>query len=229
LDWRSLPRLHPVSNRKALHAWKPEMHHLTKRILMAFELAAKPSPYSPRQGVESLTPDTSAPADDSVESNTRRLTGEAVVARTQADKRRLSFHATLATSPDSFVAGNSPANSRKGCRLDWKPYHPSIFLDYGLSLACRAKPLVVEPLQRHTIFATPSAWRWSTQRCPNRSAEAATAPPDIQQTHQDGAFQSDDLLSEVEFELIWLGKKVCTAWCVLNFNLTSSTNMRHLH
>jgi hypothetical protein len=50
-----------------------------------------------------------------------------------------------------------------------------------------------------------------------------TAPPDIQQTHQDGAFQSDDLLSEVEFELIWLGKKVCTAWCVLSFNLTSST------
>jgi hypothetical protein len=46
-------------------------------------------------------------------------------------------------------------------------------------------------------------------------AEAANAPPDIQQTHQDGAFQSDDLLSEVEFELIWLGKKVCTAWCVL--------------
>jgi hypothetical protein len=28
-------RLHPCSNRKALHAWKPEMHHLTKRILMA--------------------------------------------------------------------------------------------------------------------------------------------------------------------------------------------------
>jgi hypothetical protein len=152
------------------------------------------------------------------------------VARTQADKRRLSFLTILATSPDSFVAGNSPANSRKGCRLDWKPYHPSTFLDYGLSLACRAKPLVVEPLQQGTLYLPrPLLGDGQPKGVQTASAEAATAPPDIQQTHQDGAFQSDDLLSEVEFELIWLGKKVCTAWCVLNFNLTSSTNMRHLH
>jgi hypothetical protein len=58
------------------------------------------------------------------------------------------------------------------------------------------------------------------------------APPDMQQTPtpQDRVFQSNDILNEVEMELIWLGEEsmYCLV-CVLNFNLTLSSNMCRLH
>jgi hypothetical protein len=56
------------------------------------------------------------------------------------------------------------------------------------------------------------------EQCPGHSRQPANAPQDMQQTPQDEVFQSDYVLSEVDSELIWLEKKVCTACRVLNFN-----------
>jgi hypothetical protein len=109
----------------------------------------------------------------------------------------------VAGPPENDFLGpaNKLANSRRGAESQLE-MAPSIDM-------FMAKPVVAEPLQqRHNISTALLLGDGSTGNVvPATPAETANAPPDMQQTHQDGVFQSETLFNEVEMELIWLGEE----------------------
>jgi hypothetical protein len=114
------------------------------------ELVAKASLYSDKQAAESLTPDKSAPAGNSVESNTRDDAPQAKLSWPARQPKRInSFsHAILVSGPpenDFLGPAKKPAKSRRGAnaQLETAPSNEML----------RVNPAVAEPLeQRHNTF-----------------------------------------------------------------------------
>jgi hypothetical protein len=172
------------------------------------DLDGSPSELADKQAAKSLSPDKSAPAGDSVESNTRKdaLQAANVPGLVQQKKSINSFsHALLDTGPpenDFLVAAKKPANSRQCAesQLETAPCHEKF----------RANPVAAEPLQqRHNLFAHDlllgqGSTGNSVQATPDKPANA---PQDMQQTPPDEIFQTDNVLNEVELELNWLGEE----------------------
>jgi hypothetical protein len=106
---------------------------------------------------------------------------------------------------DFRVAAKKPINSRQGeeSHLETAPFN---------EILC-ANPVAAEPRQhRHNAFT--HALVLGDGSTGNESGTLfkplqKNAPPDMQQTPtpQDGVFQSDNVLNEVEMELIWLGEE----------------------
>jgi hypothetical protein len=159
------------------------------------DLAAKPSLYSDRQAAKSLSPDNSAPAGDSVESQAN------VSGLVQQKKSINSFsHALLdAGSPKNgfLEAAMKPANSRQGAesQLETAPSN-------GKPSGSRAAAVEAQCFT-HALSLGDESTGNGVQATPDKSANA---PRDTQQTPQDEIIQSDNVLNEVELELNWLGE-----------------------
>jgi hypothetical protein len=104
-----------------------------------------------------------------------------------------------------------PSNSRNGTSKKRKLDDDATRThERAMDATIRANPVAVQPLQhRHTVFIHAlllgdGSTGNGAQATPD---EAADAPQDMQQMPQDELFQSDNVLSEVELELIWLGEE----------------------
>jgi hypothetical protein len=97
--------------------------------------------------------------------------------------------------------------------FEWKPYNSRRKVETPKKRKLdddAANPVAAEPLRhRHTVFTHAlllgdGSTGNSTQATPEKTANA---PQDRQHTPQDEVFHSDNILSEVELELIWLGEE----------------------
>jgi hypothetical protein len=96
--------------------------------------------------------------------------------------------------------------------FEWKPYNSrrketpkTANLDDDATRVW-ANPVTAKPLQhRHTVFT--HALLLGDGSTGNSTQAEPEKPQDMQQTPQDEVFQSDNVLSEVELELIWLGEE----------------------
>jgi hypothetical protein len=107
------------------------------------ELSPRPSLYSDRQDVNSLSPDKSAPAGNSVESMTRDHASQAKQSwptRQQKNISSLSHAVAGAPENDFLCPAQKPANSRRGAESQLEKFS--------------SKPLVVEPLQQKYHVST---------------------------------------------------------------------------
>jgi hypothetical protein len=171
------------------------------------ELAAKPSLYSKRQAAKSLSPDKSAPAGDSEESNTRKdsiQTKPPWLAHQQKSIASFSHVLLVAGPPEdsSLVAAKKPSNSIQGAEshLETAPSNELL----------RANPMAIEPLQQmrnmftHAFLLGDGSTRYCVQ--PTRD-KLANTPQVMEHTFHVEDFQSDNVLNEIELELIWLGEE----------------------
>jgi hypothetical protein len=116
-----------------------------------------------------------------------------------------AIKSTSRSNPSSTESINSPvkkpANSRR-CVESQLEKTPSIDM-------FRAKSVAAQPLQQkyHVSTALLLGYGSTGNVVQATPTETANAPPDMQETHPDGVFQSDKLLNEIELEVIWLGEE----------------------
>jgi hypothetical protein len=170
--------------------------------------AAKPRLYRDKQKATKSPPlEKSAASGDSVDSDTRDDAPQAKVpylAHQQKTINSFSHALFIAGSPEnkSLVAAKKPANAGQGAESQQETALSNEMLP--------TNPAAAEPMQQrhnsftHALLLGDGSTGSSVQVTPDKPANESEDEP---KAPQDEVFQSDNVLSEVELELIWLGEK----------------------